>query len=331
MLLNILSPEGYPEGYHLGASLALWLIVIILDMFYGTYFLLQVYKSQLINEKEIYRGTGLLCIGGGFLFLLMQIGVFFPDKYFLYYFGGATVLVGFAGFYFYYWEKNLVNLKKIPTIIIIINFSIYIITIFMILFFRVSSLVYIAFIELLTIFSGLIANILIIIFVFLFIRKVKGILRNKGVLLIIGSSSFFLGQFIDHPPGMFILPELFIMLSPLVYIISFSLIFLGIKGIADNISSYYNQAHICLVHRGKIKMDDHFYYCPKCSTIYCQNCYEQVIKHDGCWNCGERGNLELEATPVERMEDEEILVKDESNSKSLKNSILMKKFGNNIK
>jgi len=312
MIFNSLPPEGYPEGYHLGPSLVLWLILIALQMFYGTFLLLQAYKSHLINEKEIYRGTGFLCVGGGFLFLLMQIGVFMPEDYFLYYFGGCIVLLALATFYFYYWEKNLVNLKKIPTLIILINFSIYIITFLIILLFRVSPIVFISLIEMLTIFSGLLANCFIIIFVFLFTRRVKGTLRKKSILLIIGSSSFFLGQFIDHPPGMFLFPSLFILLSPLVFMISFSFIFFGINGIADNVSSYYNQAHICLVHRGKITAERSIYYCPKCSTIYCQDCYEQVVRHDGCWNCGERGKDMSKVKSEERLKDEEIIVKDGS-------------------
>ena len=134
MILNSLPPEGYPEGYHLGPSLALWIILITLQMGYGTNLLLKSHKSRLINEKQIYRGTGFFCMGGGYLFLLMQIGVFFAENYFLYYFGGCVVLLSLVIFYFYYWEKNLVNLKNVPTVIVFIQLSISLIIFFLILF-----------------------------------------------------------------------------------------------------------------------------------------------------------------------------------------------------
>ncbi|KKK87764.1 hypothetical protein LCGC14_2749990 [marine sediment metagenome] len=258
-------------------------------MFYGIYLLIQANRSRLINKKEIFRGTGILGIGGGLLFLLMQIGVFFSEDFFLFYFSGGIVMAFLAVFYFYYWEKNLVNLKKIPTIIMVFNFLIFLITIILLLLFKISVSIYISLIEIFTIILGLLGSSFLLIFVFLFTIRVKGALRNKGVILIIGGILFFLGQFMDHPPGLFLFPDLFIILTPLVFIVSFGFIFYGTKGISENVSSYYNQVNICLVHRGKLLREDLIYYCPNCSMVYCQNCYELVIKQDRCWNCGERG------------------------------------------
>ena len=168
---------------------------------------------------------------------------------------------------------------------------------------------FISLFELYVLFTGLLANVFIFIFIFLFIRRVKGPLRRKGWLLMIGSIAFFFGQFMDHPPGMFIYPDLFIILSPLVFIVSFSFIYYAIKGITKNITSYYNQAHICLVHRGKILEGEPIYSCPNCTTIYCQICYEQVIKQDGCWSCGVHGKVVPKVKPKEQLETEEIIMK----------------------
>ncbi|GAG49948.1 unnamed protein product, partial [marine sediment metagenome] len=34
------------------------------------------------------------------------------------------------------------------------------------------------------------------------------------------------------------------------------------------------------------------YYCPSCGIAYCEKCFNQVIKKDGCWNCREGATLE---------------------------------------
>ena len=110
------SSLGYPSGYHLGFSAVLWWIFIIVISVLGFGLYLNARKSDLINVKEVLRAKSFFYIGIGFLFLMTQVGVFFPDNFLQFYFSGFFILGVSSIFYMHYWEKNLTTLKRIPTI-----------------------------------------------------------------------------------------------------------------------------------------------------------------------------------------------------------------------
>ncbi len=60
------------------------------------------------------------------------------------------------------------------------------------------------------------------------------------------------------------------------------------------ISSYYAYTQKCAVHRGTIKKGNPIHYCPSCGIVYCETCFNQVIKRDGCWNCRKGADVEIE-------------------------------------
>ena len=62
----------------------------------------------------------------------------------------------------------------------------------------------------------------------------------------------------------------------------------------SQISSYYAQTQKCVVHRGVIEKGKTVYYCPSCGITYCESCFNQVIKKDGCWNCQKGAEVEIE-------------------------------------
>ena len=92
--------------------------------------------------------------------------------------------------------------------------------------------------------------------------------------------------FLDYPPMYLIIPFFPPDVSPIFLIGSAILFGYALLGLVDGITAYYNQEHICTIHRGRIEKNASIYYCPSCTTPYCSKCYEQVIKKDGCWNCG---------------------------------------------
>jgi len=135
-----------------------------------------------------------------------------------------------------------------------------------------------------------------------FIVKIEGVYRKKGMVVMMGVVFLYLGAFLDHAPGCLLLLSSFF--SPIFFIISTLLFSYGIIGIVEGASSYYRQVNICLVHRGKISRGEKLYYCPSCKTPYCQKCYEQVIKQDGCWNCGASGKDKPKAKFKEEIIDD---------------------------
>ena len=50
----------------------------------------------------------------------------------------------------------------------------------------------------------------------------------------------------------------------------------------------------CAVHRGMIEKGNTMHYCPSCDIVYCETCFNQVIKKDGRWNCRKGAELEIE-------------------------------------
>lgn len=271
----------------------------------------------MINKKEIFLGTALWYISGCFAQLATQIGVFYPNYFNIL----INVTYGLAalGFlaYTYYWEKNLVDLKKVPTIIMGVAFILCLINIFS----NILTVVLAPIIQVLL----LMGCFFLIFLVAQFTKNVKGNLRKMGFLLLFGLALTFTAITTDHDPLIMMAPELFIILSPILFIITTFATYFATVGICEGITSYYNQAHICTIHRGTIPKGEPIHYCSSCNTIYCQNCYEQVIKKDGCWNCGKGGGEILEFIPDKKVEDEELIIEDESKDKLKGNEVPKKK------
>ena len=284
LMSNIIVEEGYPADFHLGISMIFWFIFIVINFSLGILLILKALKTPLTNRKEIYIGYASFYFGLGIGWTSAQIGVLIPT-YFIISLSVATTIIPFSAFLFiYYWEKNLISLKKIPTIWCIFVFFIglidliYVITLgtrffkFFVLFINISAIVGFSFIIILTI---------------LFTKRVIGDLRKRGFLQIFAFVFFFIGIITDHPPVVTFYPNILSIVCPITLIIAVIAWYFALNGICDGITSYYNQAQICTIHRGKISKGTHIYFCPNCNITYCDRCYEQVIKKDGCWNCQE--------------------------------------------
>jgi len=281
---NIIVEEGYPSDYHLGISLYFWLIFISIMLIFGTFFLIKAYKTNLLNQKELYLGNGMILYGLGFDFIFIQVAVLFPALFIILFSTGSILLLGFIMFFIYYYEKNLVNLKKIPTICSVIIFIIILLNFFYVIFNRTLIFEFFTAVALILL---IITNFYVIILIVVFTKRTIGVLRTTGYIWISSYVLLFTGAFLDHPPFITLLPEVFALITPIIFIIGGILWFYSSKRLCDGIISYYNQAQICTIHRGKISKDTHIYYCPNCNTNYCEKCYEQVIKKEGCWNCQE--------------------------------------------
>jgi len=114
--MSDLTSLGYPQGYHLGLSAILWWISIAIIAILGFLLYLNARKSDLINVKEMLRAKGL-----GYMYLSIyissiQVVVFYPDNFLLFDLIGEFLSMSFLTLYFYYWEKYLTSLKRIPTI-----------------------------------------------------------------------------------------------------------------------------------------------------------------------------------------------------------------------
>jgi hypothetical protein len=140
----------------------------------------------------------------------------------------------------------------------------------------------------------MISFVFLVVLVVGYLKKVSGNLRGIAILNIFYIGFLMIAILTDHIPILLAAPDLFIILSPIFFCISLILGFISIDRICEEISFYYNQAHICTVHRGEIPFKDKIFICPDCSTTYCQKCYLQVIKNDGCWNCLEQIDIKVE-------------------------------------
>ena len=99
--------------------------------------------------------------------------------------------------------------------------------------------------------------------------------------------------FFEHPPGVKIIPQFIVLyIPPIICAFGYSMAFYGITKLFAQISSFYAQTQRCAVHRGTIEKDNPIHYCSSCGIVYCETCFNQVIKKDGCWNC--RKGVEFE-------------------------------------
>ena len=137
--------------------------------------------------------------------------------------------------------------------------------------------------------------------VYLFSKNTKGgHFTIVGAIWLTGIIIGLIANFIEHPPGVVIVPKLILLyINPIMYMCSFLLAFLGITNLISQISSYYAQTQKCAVHRGKIEKGNTIHYCSSCGIVYCGKCFSNVILKDGCWNCGKGVELEREPDKID--------------------------------
>lgn len=276
-----MSVSGCLPDYKIGLSIPIWIAYYISGAIVGFLFLLKARRADLINRKELYRVSALF-----FLFqntigiFLFQLAVFIPKYFYLLTNLGWICTAAFTLPFAYYWEKYTVNLKKIPTIISsillilsLLNFMLYLI------YGTVPE-------SLVLLFMVFIVSVMLLFIVLIvkFILTVVGKLRNYGIILFCYIICILLAAILDHPPGCMVPYSSII--SPILFLLAVIFYYFGLSRVIDSITTFYSQIHICTIHRGKIEKGQHIYYCPSCNTTYCERCYDQVIKSDGCWNCG---------------------------------------------
>jgi len=277
--------ENYPPDYHLGISIIFWIGFIVETLLIALIMFNRGRKDHLINRKEMNFGAGFAALGPGIFFIFAQIGVFYP-RYFAWYLSiGLTVLQFTFIFFVYFWEKNLISIKNIPTMVSISIFIMAFIDMFFILTTNSSAL---EFFEIsYVIFMMIIQFIFLYILVIIFVKRVVGNLRIRAISLLLGFFLILIAASFDHPPFVFIMPNFLTILPPIIFIFAMGILYYAINGICEGLSTFYNQEQMCIVHRGVISKGTSIYYCPSCNTTYCQRCYEEVIKNEGCWNCGQ--------------------------------------------
>ena len=290
-----LTSLGYPQGFHLGFSFILWNIVNIVIAVLGVKLYLNARKSDLINLKETLQAKSYFFIFVSIQNSLIQVAVFFPDNFLQLYFLGLFLFTFSLVFYFYFWEKNLTSIKRIPTISTEINIFVSFIGFTTSLLFTNSLNFFLDFLILIVISLLIVSFGLYISLIFAFSRHVKGVSTTVNGILIGGVILCLIGFSFENPPFVKMLP-LFIVfyVAPILYMVGYSMAFYGINKHLSQLSSYYSQTNKCIVHRGIIEKGTTIHYCPSCGIIYCETCFNQVIKKDGCWNCRQGVDLESE-------------------------------------
>lgn len=293
--MSDLTSLGYPQGYHMGVFAILWWIAIAVTVILSIKLYLNAGKSDLINVKEMLLSKSFVYLGYSIFFSLIQIGVFFPDVFMSVLLFGGFVLGFLTSFYFYYWEKNLTRLKRIPTLSTVTATIIAFIAFLSSLFFPnliefIMDYLFFAALSLVTV-----SIFLYIYMIYDFAKSVKGINMLTGWIWMGGMGLLMLAFFIELPPGVKILPLLFVLyFPPIILMIALSMAFYGINRLFTQISSFYAYTQKCVVHRGTIEKGATIHYCPYCGIVYCETCFTQVIKRDGCWNCLKGADLEIE-------------------------------------
>ncbi len=291
-----LTSLGYPQGYHLGISSVLWWIYIIVTLILGFGLYLNAKKSDLINVKEILRAKAFFYIGTAIHLLMTQVGVFFPDTFLLFYFFGIFCTTLPATFYFHYWEKNLTSIKRIPTISSGASTIFTFISLILSIFFPDFPLFIWDFLNLIILSFLSLSFVLYVYLVYFFSKNVKGgHLTVVGWIWLSGIVIAIIVNYIEHPPGVKIIPEFILFyIAPILFICSFLLAFYGVTKLLPQISSFYNQTQKCAVHRGTIEKGTPIHYCSSCGIVYCETCFNKVIINDGCWNCRKGADIEEE-------------------------------------
>ena len=296
-----LTSLGYPQGYHLGFSSLLWWIFIIVTAILGLGLYLNARKSDLINVKEMLRAKFYLYICTSIQVSLIQVAVFLPN-FLQFYFLGAVFTTFSNTFYFYYWEKNLTRIKRIPTISVGTSFIVTFIALIISIFITDLPDILLNLIILSILLLNTITLVLYIYLIYVFSRDIKGgHMTIVGWIWIVGTVLTILALFIEHIGVKFFPTFISFYLSPIIYMFGLSMAFYGITKLFPHISSFYAYTQRCAVHLGTIEKGNPIHYCSSCGIAYCETCFNNVIKKDGCWNC--RKGAELE-------DDKELLIDD---------------------
>ena len=305
-----LSSLGYPQAYHAGLSFVLWNIFIGMMVILGFFLYMTARKSDLINVKEMFYAKSFLFICTGIYTSMIQVGVIFHENFAIFSFIGIVFSNFSIVIYMNYWEKNLTSINRIPTITAgistVLAFTALIISLISPIILKdLTDLIAIIIFILLTISYGM-----YIYLIYGFSKNVKGSgNKTTGMVWMVGIILLLIAIYIDNPPLVTIMAEFNVLyIAPIFLTVANILSFYGVNRLFVQISSYYTHTQRCLVHRGEIGKGNPMYSCPSCGIVYCIPCYEQVIKKDGCWNCGEgsalEGEDEIKDYPV--IESEEI-------------------------
>ncbi|MFX1337627.1 MAG: hypothetical protein ACFFDK_03375 [Promethearchaeota archaeon] len=284
-------PEAYPIGYRTGFDMILWYLNFFVCLLIVIIFIARASKIKFINKKKLYYGNIFIALSIAFTHLLFQMGYTFPERYNLFMASGYISTYSGLTIFIYSWEKNVIKLKFIPTI-----FSL-LLTCFIIANFLYNlafNQQLIESISLLVPIGGIMAFLALILIIFRFSQKVIGKIRYFGFLVISSIISYAVGYTLDTYYAFELIPDLSPIICPVVVLISTLLFFYGVIKVSDGILFYYQKTHVCIVHKGIILQNDQIYLCPNCNAIYCKNCYEKVIKLEGCWNCFEMFKVQEE-------------------------------------
>jgi hypothetical protein len=285
---------GYPQGYHMGFSAILWWISIIILAILVVILYLNAKKSDLINVKEMLLSKAIAYVCATVQIILFQVGVFYPDYFIQFYLFGASLITISIAFYFYYWEKNLTSIRWIPTYSAVAASTLAVVGFTISLFSYDLVLILVDFLVIMALSLVSVAAALYIYLIFIFSKNVKGIKLYVGVIWMVGMALAMIGWSFEFPPGAKIFPSFIVLyLAPLTLVIGLSFATYGITTLFAKISSYYAQTQKCAVHRGTIEKGNIIFFCPYCGITYCESCYEQVIKKDGCWNCHYGAEIEI--------------------------------------
>lgn len=293
--MSDLTSLGYPQGYHLGFSAILWWIAIFVFATLGVKLYLNARKSDLINVKEILRAKSFMYICMSIQSSFIQVGMFFPDNFLEFYFFGLFLGAFSFTLYINYWEKNLTSIKRIPTLSAVAAWILTLIGLITFILFP-GLIEFLLDFLIFTILSLVaIAIVLYVYLIYIFSKNVKGVSTTIGRIWMGGMILFLVAFSFEHPPGVKIFPTFLVFyIAPILIMITFIMAFYGINKLFTQISSYYAQTQKCAVHRGVIEKGDTMYLCPSCGIVYCDKCFNQVIKTDGCWNCRKGADLEIE-------------------------------------
>lgn len=265
-------------GYYEGISLILWIASTVL--LYIT-FIINYKKSrkmEIVFQKKIFLAIGIfgLCLG--------TVRIFFIIGFYNYQYYDVFILLGYvveiigALFLMYVLEDYLlIKTKKIFTLIPVIMLGIALTALIGVVTRYIALIIIYILVAFCTIF-------VIVLQLYLFV-KTTGLFIRKW--FIVGFTFMFIGHSMDSDLFVSNFPWFPLEIPPIILIVGTILYFwfLEYVNMVEGMASYYNQAHICMVHRGTIK--EKVFYCPSCNIPFCRKCFDHVIKQDGCWNCGE--------------------------------------------
>jgi len=279
----------------MGLSAILWWISIVVIAILGVILYLNAKKSDLINVKEMLLSKAIAYVCVIVQVLLLQVGVFYPNYFIQFYLFGASLITISLAFYVYYWEKNLTSIRWVPTYSAVAASSLAVVGYVISLFSFELVLILVDFLLFIALSLVSVAAALYVYLIFIFSKNVKGIKINVSVIWMAGMALTMIGWSFAFPPGAKMLPPFTVLyLAPLLVAIGLTFATYGIITLFGQISSYYAQTQKCAVHRGTIEKGNIMFFCPSCGISYCESCFEQVIKKDGCWNCRHGVEVEIE-------------------------------------